>query len=71
MPPYTMVTAPFLKQVLKSEKRLLKIKDVIKCNPPKYDEISVAKLYDDSVWLQPVAERVVLFEHRASAVVQQ
>ena len=56
MPPYTMVTAPFLKQVLKSEKRLLKIKDVIKCNPPKYDEISVAKLYADCIQLPGMVE---------------
>ena len=46
MPPYGMVTAPFLKQVLRGEKQLLKVSKVIKCNPPKYDEISVAKLYD-------------------------
>ena len=51
MPPYTMVNAPFLKQVLKGEKKLLKIADVTTCNPPKYDEISVAQLYADCIKL--------------------
>ena len=36
-----MVTVPFLKQVLKGEKKLLKAENVKICNPPKYDEISV------------------------------
>ena len=56
MPPYTMITAPFLKQVLKGEKQLLKIADVINCNPPKYDEISVVKLYDDCLKLPGMVE---------------
>ena len=56
MPPYTMITAPFLKQVLKGEKQLLKIADVINCNPPKYDEISVVKLYDDCLKLPGMTE---------------
>ena len=56
MPPYGMVTAPFLKQVLRGEKQLLKVSKVIKCNPPKYDEISVAKLYDQCVKLPGMAE---------------
>ena len=47
MPPFYMVTAPFLKQVLKGEKRLMKAASVTICNPPKYDEISVSSLYDD------------------------
>ena len=56
MPPFGMVTAPFLKQVLRGEKQLLKVSKVIKCNPPKYDEISVAKLYDQCVKLPGMAE---------------
>ena len=56
MPPYGMVTAPFLKQVLRGEKQLLKVSKVIKCNPPKYDEISVAKLYDQCIKLPGMAE---------------
>ena len=56
MPPYTMVTAPFLKQVLKGEKQLLKAAAVTICNPPKYDEISVAKLYPDCIKLPGMAE---------------
>ena len=46
MPPYSMVTTPFLKQVLKGEKKFLKAADVRICNPPKYDEVSVVQLYD-------------------------
>lgn len=56
MPPYAMVTAPFLKQILKGEKHLFKIKEVTICNPPKYDEISVAKLYDDCLQLPGMAQ---------------
>ena len=56
MPPYTMVTAPFLKQVLKGEKQLLKASEVTICNPPKYDEISVAKLYADCIKLPGMLE---------------
>ena len=56
MPPYTMVTAPFLKQILKGNKQLLKVANVIKCNPPKYDEISVAKLYTECIKLPGMAE---------------
>ena len=41
-----MVTAPYLKLILKGEKKLLKASVVKVCNPPKYDEISVTKLYD-------------------------
>ena len=41
-----MVTSSFLKQVLAGKKKLLKVANVTKCNPPKYDEISVTKLYD-------------------------
>ena len=55
MPPYSMVTAPFLKQVLKGEKTLLKAADVIICNPPKYDEISVTKLYAECLQLPDMA----------------
>ena len=56
MPPYTMVTAPFLKQILKGDKQLLKVAAVIKCNPPKYYEISVAKLYADCIQLPGMVE---------------
>ena len=56
MPPYNMVTAPFLKQVLAGEKQLIKVSAVIKCNPPKYDEISVAKLYADCIQLPGMME---------------
>ena len=46
MPPINMITAPFLKQVLKGEKKLHKAQEVKICNPPRYDEISVVQLYE-------------------------
>ena len=46
MPPINMITAPFLKQVLKGEKKLRKTQEVKICNLPRYDEISVMQLYD-------------------------
>ena len=51
-----MVTAPFLKQVLKNEKILLKASAVKICNPPKYDEISVTQLYDSCIALPDMAQ---------------
>ena len=56
MPPQYMVTAKFLKQILKKEKKLLKIKDVTVCNPPKYDEISVTELYDTCIKMKGMKE---------------
>ena len=56
MPPYSMMTAPFLKQILKGEKKLLKAKDVVNCNPPKYDEISVFNLYDKCLKMPKMAQ---------------
>ena len=41
-----MITAPFLKQVLKGEKKLQKAGNMNICNPPRYDEISVVQLYE-------------------------
>jgi hypothetical protein len=45
MPSYHMVTSSYLKQILKGEKRLLKMSEVRHCNPSRYDEISVLELY--------------------------
>ena len=56
MPPYTMLTAPWLKQILKGEKTLLKAKDVKICNPPRYDEISVSNLSDECIKLPGMAQ---------------
>jgi len=47
-----MVTSPFLKQVLKGDKKFLKAKDVVHCNPPRYDEISVNNLYDPCIKME-------------------
>ena len=58
MPPYYMVTAPFLKQILKKEKILLKVADVNVCNPPHYDEISVKRLYEECIKLSEMAKHL-------------
>jgi hypothetical protein len=50
VPPNSMMTAEYLKEILKNEKKLFKASEVRICNPPHYDEISVVKLYD--AWLQ-------------------
>ena len=46
MPPYEMVTSTFLKQVFSGKKKLIKMKHLRSCNPPRYDEISVKSLYE-------------------------
>lgn len=51
-----MLTTPWLKQILKGEKRLLKMAEVTQCNPPPYDEISVANLYDSCIKLEGMAQ---------------
>ena len=56
MPPYTMVNAPFLKQVLKNEKKLLFASEVKVPNIPKYDELSITKLYDICIKLPGMSE---------------
>ena len=56
MPPYAMITAPFIKQIIKGDKQLLKAKAVKICNPPRYDEISVKELYDDCMKLPGMIE---------------
>ena len=55
MPPYSMINALFLKQVLKGEKKLFKVAEVTICNPPKYDEVSVIKLYASCMQLPNMA----------------
>lgn len=56
MPPYNMVNAKWLKQILSGEKKLLKAKDARHCNPPRYDEISVANLYDSCLQMDNMAD---------------
>ena len=51
-----MITSAWLKQVLKGEKRLLKARDVHKCNPPRYDEVSVTALYEYCMKLPDMAQ---------------
>ena len=46
MPPYSMITSAWLRQILAGEKKLLKASEAKICNPPKYDEVSVANLYE-------------------------
>jgi hypothetical protein len=50
VPPDNMITGDYLKQILRNEKQLFKISDVRICNPPHYDEISVAQLYE--TWIK-------------------
>ena len=56
MPPNSMVTNMFLRQVLKGEKALIKASDIKICNPPRYDEVSVSSLYDACLQLDGMAE---------------
>ena len=56
LPPYNMVTSPYLKQVLKGDKKFLKAAEVRICNPPHYDEISVTRLYDKCILLPGMAD---------------
>jgi hypothetical protein len=51
-----MLTTPSLKQILKGEKRLLKMSEVTQCNPPPYDEISVTNLYESCIKLPGMQE---------------
>ena len=46
MPSYHMVTTAYLKQILRGDKKLLKMSDTRMCNPSRYDEISVTQLYE-------------------------
>ena len=45
MPPFGMVGKEFLKEVLAERKALLKMHEVKFINVPKFDEVSVTKLY--------------------------
>lgn len=56
MPPYNMVTSEYLKAILRGDKRLLKMSEVRHCNPPHYDEISVAELYEPCVKLARMSD---------------
>jgi hypothetical protein len=45
LPPSSMLTKDFLRQVLTEEKRLLKVGCVRRVNMPRYDELSVKNLF--------------------------
>ena len=47
-----MFTREFQKKLFAGEKKLMKLKDVNLVNAPKYDEISVKKLYPDLIQLE-------------------
>ena len=49
------MTAKYLKQIFTDEKKLMKAAAVKICNPPKYEEISVAQLYDECIKLPGMA----------------
>ena len=56
MPPESMLNAKWLKQILSGDKKLLKAKEARHCNPPKYDEISVANLYNECIAMEGMAD---------------
>ena len=47
-----MLNAKWLKQILSGDKKLLKAKEARHCNPPRYDEISVANLYNTCIVME-------------------
>ena len=55
LPPNEMITYGWVKQVLSGQKQWLKNNQVVHCSPPRYDEISVANLYDQCLKLQYMA----------------
>ena len=55
MPPYNMLNAKWLKQIISGKKKLMKAAEVHKYNPPRYDEISVANLYKECIKLEGMA----------------
>ena len=52
MPPYEMLTKDWLKQILKGEKKFMKMSELRAVNVVKYDELSVKKLYDELLELE-------------------
>lgn len=56
MSSYHMVTSTYLKQILKGEKKLLKMSEVRHCNPSQYDEISVVELYAPCLKMSDMAQ---------------
>ena len=56
MPPFSMMTYPWLKQIIKGDKKLLNASEVRICNPPRYDEISVARLYETCIKMPGMAD---------------
>ena len=51
-----MLNAKWLKQILSGDKKLLKAKEARHCNPPKYDEISVANLYNTCIVMEGMSD---------------
>ena len=49
MPPQSMITKDFLKEVLTGDKRLLKMNAVKFVNTPAFDEIGITALYDSAL----------------------
>ena len=51
-----MLNAKWLKQILSGDKKLLKAKEARHCNPPRYDEISVANLYNTCIVMEGMSD---------------
>jgi squalene cyclase len=45
VPPEKMLNRDFMKQLLAEDKKLLELRQVIHCNVPRYDELSVKKFW--------------------------
>lgn len=56
MSPCDILNVKWLKQILAGEKKLLKAKDAKHSDPPRYDDISVANFYDDSIKMPGMSE---------------
>ena len=55
MPADNLITAKYIKQVIVGEKDWLLCSEVVHCNPPYYDEVSVKNLYDYAMTLPGMA----------------
>ena len=51
-----LITKDYLKQIFAGEKKLKKKYEITGCNPARYDEISVAQLYEPCVKMPGMAQ---------------
>ena len=53
---YNLITKDYLKQIFANKKTLFKTSEIKTCNPARYDEISVAQLYDPCIKMPGMAQ---------------